>query len=181
MRINYIVLIWSLQSLKKIRTMLISSCKTSRIQINFFFIADFVIIFAFRNEIIICVISSNIAILLLFNDQTSHFRFKISFQIMNETICNIICNTHLYKFLQRMKLIIWYEILMQHKHYFTFVHRTFTNLLQNEHIFDDIFMILNDDFAQILLVMTRDNREMIINANIQQCFLWSRFQQLILR
>jgi hypothetical protein len=70
---------------------------------------------------------------------------------------------------------------MQHKHCFTFVLRTFTNLLQNEHIFDEIFMILNDDFAQILFVVSRDNREAIVNANIQQCFFWSRFRQLILR
>jgi hypothetical protein len=100
---------------------------------------------------------------------------------MNEIICNIIRNTHLYEFLRRTKLIIWNEISMQHKHCFTFVHRTFTNLLQNEHIFNDIFMILNDDFAQILLVMLRDNCETIVNANIQQCFLWSSFRQLILR
>jgi hypothetical protein len=42
-------------------------------------------------------------------------------------------------------------------------------------------MILNDDFAQILLVVSRDNREAIVDANIQQCFFWSRFRQLILR
>ncbi len=72
-------------------------------------------------------------------------------------------------------------MLIQHKHCFTFVHRTFTNLMQNEHIFDDIFMILSDDFVQILLVVSRDNRETIVNANIQQCFFWSRFRQLILR
>ncbi len=124
-----------------------------------------------RNEIVICVISSSIAILLLFDDQTSHFCFKISLQITNETICNIIRNTHFYKFLRRTKLIIWNEMSMQHKHCFTFVHRTFTNLLQNEHIFNDIFMILSDDFAQILFVMSHDNREAIVDVNIQQCFL----------
>jgi hypothetical protein len=70
---------------------------------------------------------------------------------------------------------------MQHKHCFTFVYRTFTNLLQNEHIFDEISMILNDDFAQILFVVSRDNREAIVDANIQQCFFWSRFRQLILQ
>ncbi len=137
--------------------------------------------FCARNEIVICVISSSIATLLLLDDQTSHFRFKISLQITNETICNIIRNTHLYEFLRRMKLIIWDEMSMQHKHCFTFVHRTFTNLLQNEHTFDEIFMILNDDFAQILLVLSRDNRETIVDAIIQQCFFWSRFRSLILR
>ncbi len=137
--------------------------------------------FRARNEIVICVISSSIATLLLFDDQTSHSRFKISLQITNETICNITRNTHLYEFLRRTKLIIWDEMSMQHKHCFTFVHRTFTNLLQNKHIFDEIFMILNDDFAQILFVVSRDNREAIVDANIQQCFFWSRFRQLILR
>jgi hypothetical protein len=42
-------------------------------------------------------------------------------------------------------------------------------------------MILNDDFAQILLVLSRDNRETIVDAIIQQCFFWSRFRSLILR
>ncbi len=137
--------------------------------------------FRARDEIVICVTSSSIATLLLFDDQTSHSRFKISLQITNETICNIIRNTHFYELLRRTKLIIWDEMSMQHKHCFTFVHRTFTNLLQNEHTFDEIFMILSDDFAQILFVVSRDNREAIVDANIQQCFLWSRFRQLILR
>ncbi len=126
--------------------------------------------FRAQNKIVICVTSSSIAILLLFDEQISHFRFKISLQITNEMICNIIRNTHLYKFLRLTKWIIWNEMLMQHKHCFTFVHYTFTNLMQNEHTFDDIFMILSDDFAQILLIMSRDNREEIVDANIQQYF-----------
>ncbi len=137
--------------------------------------------FRARDEIVICVISSSIAILLLFDEHISHSRFKISLQIMNETICNIIHNTHLYEFLRRTKLIIRNEISMQHKHCFTFVHHTFTNLMQNKHTFDDIFMILSDDFAQILFVVSRDNREAIVDVNIQQCFFWARFRQLILR
>jgi ATP-dependent DNA helicase PIF1 len=32
-----------------------------------------------------------------------------------------------------------------------------------------------------LFVVSRDNREAIVDANIQQCFFWSRFRQLILR
>ncbi len=46
MRINCIVLIRSLRSLNKIRTIFIFSCKNSRIQIKSFCIARFVIIFA---------------------------------------------------------------------------------------------------------------------------------------
>jgi hypothetical protein len=32
-------------------------------------------------------------------------------------------------------------------------------------------MTLSDDFAQILFVVSRDNREAIVDANIQQRFL----------
>jgi hypothetical protein len=60
---------------------------------------------------------------------------------------------------------------MQHKHYFTSVHRTFTNLLSNDHVFDDISVVFESDFAQILLVVRRDTREIIVDANIQRCFL----------
>ncbi len=48
MRISCIALIRSLRSSSKIRTILISSCKNSRIQIKSFCIARFVIIFAFE-------------------------------------------------------------------------------------------------------------------------------------
>jgi hypothetical protein len=46
MRINCIALIQSLRSLSKIRIIFIFSCKNSRIQIKFFYIVRFVIIFA---------------------------------------------------------------------------------------------------------------------------------------
>ncbi len=48
MRINYIALIRSLQSSSKIRIMLISSCKNSRVQIKSFCIVRFIITFAFE-------------------------------------------------------------------------------------------------------------------------------------
>ena len=38
---------------------------------------------------------------------------------------------------------------MQNKHYFTTIYCTFTNLMQNNDIFDDISIIFESDFAQI--------------------------------
>jgi hypothetical protein len=55
---------------------------------------------------------------------------------------------------------------MQHKHYFTSVSHTFTNLLSNDYVFDDISVIFENDFAQILLIKRRDTREIIVNTNI---------------
>ncbi len=48
MRINCIVLIWSLRLLNKIRVIFIFSCRNSRKQIKSFCIAHFVVIFAFE-------------------------------------------------------------------------------------------------------------------------------------
>jgi hypothetical protein len=62
--------------------------------------------FSARDEIVICVASSSIAILLLLDDQTSHSRFKIFLQITKNTTCNITRDMHLYELLQRTKLII---------------------------------------------------------------------------
>jgi hypothetical protein len=60
---------------------------------------------------------------------------------------------------------------MQHKHCFTSVYRTLTNIMQNNHVFKEISIVFNEDFAQILFVIKRNNREAIVNVNIQQCFL----------
>jgi hypothetical protein len=55
--------------------------------------------FRARDEIVICVASSSITTLLLLDDQTSYFRFKISLQITKNTTCNIIRDMHLYELL----------------------------------------------------------------------------------
>ena len=49
-----------------------------------------------QNDVMLCVISFEIAVLLLFDDQTFHFRFKISIKIMMNIVCNIIRSSRLY-------------------------------------------------------------------------------------
>ena len=61
------------------------------------------------------------------------------------------------------------------------VHRTFTDLIGNDDLFGGIPMVLGGDFAQILPVVPRGNREAIVAANIQNPSLWPRFQKLFLR
>ena len=46
------------------------------------------------------------------------------------------------------------------------VNRTFTDLLDNDDLFGGIPMVLGGDFAQILPVVPRGNREAIVAANI---------------
>ena len=137
--------------------------------------------FRAENKIVLCIASSGIAALLLPGGQTSHSRFKIPLILNEDSVCNITRNTHLYGLLQRTTLIIWDEVPMQHKQCFMAVHRTFTDLLGNDDLFGGIPMVLGGDFAQILPVVPRGNREAVVAANIQKTFLWSRFQKLFLR
>ena len=100
-----------------------------------------------QNDVMLCVTSFEIAVLLLFDDQTSHFRFKISIEITMNIVCNITRSSRLYNFIRRTKLIIWDEISMQHKYCITIVHRTFLNFMQNKHLFDEISIVFKNDFA----------------------------------
>ena len=69
---------------------------------------------------------------------------------------------------------------MQHKYCITIVHRIFSNFMQNNHLFDEILIVFENDFAQILSVMKNDSRFEIVDANLQQFFIWSLFMKLFL-
>lgn len=124
--------------------------------------------------------ASGIAALLLPGGITSHSRFKIPLNVNEDSVCDIKRNTQLYELIKRTALVIWYEVPMQHKHCFTAVHRTLTDLLDNENLFGGIPMVLGGDFAQILPVVRKGTRATIVEANIQRSFIWPRFQKLFL-
>jgi len=47
---------------------------------------------------------------------------------------------------------------MQYKYCFKMMHHTLQNLLfTNDHVFDEISMIFNDDFVQILSIVQKNN------------------------
>ena len=43
--------------------------------------------------------------------------------------------------------------------------------MQNNHLFNEISIVFEDDFAQILFVMKNDSRLEIIDVNLQQSFI----------
>ena len=137
--------------------------------------------FRAQRKIVLCVASSGIATLLFPGGQSSHSRFKIPIVLHEDSGCNITRNTHLYNLLQKTSLIIWDEVPMQHKYCFHAVHRTFSDLLDEEGIFGGIPIVMGGDFAQILPVIPRGSRHAIVNANIQCSFLWPQFRKLFLQ
>jgi hypothetical protein len=46
---------------------------------------------------------------------------------------------------------------MQHKHNFTIINASLCNILQFSNVFDEISVILDEDFAQITLVISQEN------------------------
>ncbi len=56
---------------------------------------------------------------------------------------------------------------MQHKHNFMIINAFLCNILQFSDVFDEISAILDENFAQITLVISRENQSMQINVSIR--------------
>ena len=129
-------------------------------------------------KVVLCVASSGIAALLLPGGRTSHSRFKIPLSIHEGTTCNVTKNSQLADLLRSTGLIIWDEVLMQHKLCFEAVHRTLQDMRSNDHTFGGIPTILGGDFAQILPVVQKGSRAATVGACIQRSFLWPHLRLL---
>ena len=134
--------------------------------------------FRAQTKIILCMISTSIAAQLLFNERTSHSRFKISIVCHDTLICFITACSELVNLLKHIILIIWDEISMQHKHNFTIINASLCNILQFNDVFDEISAILDENFAQITFVISRENRSVQINVNIRNFWIWNHLTVL---
>ncbi len=134
--------------------------------------------FRAQAKIVLCVISMSIAAQLLLDERTSHFRFKISIVCHDTSICFITARLELVNLLKRTILIIWNEISMQHKHNFTIVNASLCNILQFSDVFDEISAILDENFAQITFVISRENRSAQINVSIRSFWIWNHLTVL---
>ena len=56
---------------------------------------------------------------------------------------------------------------MTHKYCIMIVNRTLRDIRDNDHVFNNVSIIFEDDFTQILSVMKRDNIKVIVTINIQ--------------
>jgi len=78
-----------------------------------------------QGRVAIVVTSSGIAALLLDRGRTTHSRFKIPVQGLNNTsTCYISKDSELVALLQATTLIVWDEAVMMHRHVFEAVNRT---------------------------------------------------------
>src|SRR5436190_3196570 len=85
-----------------------------------------------NRRIALAVASSGIASILLHNGRTSHSRFRIPIDIQPESVCAISAQSALAELLRCTALIIWDEVLAQHRYCFEAVNRTLKDLRKND-------------------------------------------------
>jgi len=83
-----------------------------------------------RGQVALCVASSGIAALLLDEGRTSHSHFKIPLSIHEDSVARLKRNSYMFSVLQQTKVIIWDEVLMQHKYNIDAVDQCLRDLLE---------------------------------------------------
>ncbi|KAF1893496.1 hypothetical protein Lal_00001977 [Lupinus albus] len=114
-----------------------------------------------NTRIVLTVASSGIASLLLPGGRTTHSKFKIPVQSLENSIYNILQGSELAGLLKQTKLIIWDEALMSHKFFFEALDKSLGDIT-----------VFCGGFKQILPVIPRGCRSNIVHATINLSYLW---------
>lgn len=130
-----------------------------------------------QRKIVLAVASSGIASLLLPSGRTAHSRFKLPFDLTNESMCTIKKHTQLADLLIRTDQIIWDEAPMSERRCFETLDRTLRDLLDAPNdVFGKKSIILGGDFRQTLPVKKKSTKQQIIGSCITESYLWKYFR-----
>jgi len=122
--------------------------------------------------------SSRIPAELLPGGRNSHFHFKISLNIHDDSICSITSPLELAELIHSTRLIVWEKIPMQHKYYVGAVGKVLNDICKMSigKKFANILVALGGDFAQILPIVRHSNHGAIVNASIQNPHMCSNLE-----
>ncbi|XP_021992205.1 uncharacterized protein LOC110889021 [Helianthus annuus] len=127
-------------------------------------------------EVVLNVGSSGISSILLDGGRTAYSRFVIPININENSICSIEPNTELGDLIKRATLIIWDEAPMTHKHCFKALDRTMRDIscssqpnMQSKP-FGGKVILFGGDFRQILSVIPKGTRTIIVNASLNSSY-----------
>ncbi|MCO5549078.1 hypothetical protein L7F22_002544 [Adiantum nelumboides] len=116
--------------------------------------------------------SSGISALLLKNGRTAHSRFKIPLDVDNCSTCNIPVQGHLAELIRVCKLIVWDEAPMTNRNAFEAFDRTLQDIMCSLKFFGGKVLLLGGDFRQMLPVVPKGSRSVIVNATLCCSYLW---------
>ncbi|XP_054805534.1 ATP-dependent DNA helicase RRM3-like [Prosopis cineraria] len=123
-------------------------------------------------EIVLTVASSGIVATLLPSGRTAHSRFAILIQITKESVCHIKQNSPFACLIQCTKLIIWDEAPMVQSYCIEAFNRTLRDIMHSNRPFGGKCVVMGGDFRQILLVIPKGIRVIIVDACISSSHLW---------
>jgi len=125
-----------------------------------------------QGQIALAVASSGIAATLLDGGTTAHSRFKIPVEIHATSTCGITAQSPLAALIRNTSLVIWDEAVMQHRHLFEAVDRTFRDIRQDNQPFGGVVVCFCGDFRQILPIVLKGHRGQIVAASLKNSSLW---------
>ncbi|KAM3361987.1 ATP-dependent DNA helicase pif1 isoform X1 [Capsicum galapagoense] len=137
-----------------------------------------------KGEIVLTVASSGIASLLLPGGRTTHSRFVITLNIIEDSTCNIKQGTPLANLIIKTKLIIWDEAPMMHRYCFEALDKSLRDILSfkdssnSQRPSGGETVVFGGDFRKILPVIPKGTRQNIVNATLNCSYLWSHCQLL---
>ena len=135
-----------------------------------------------RSWVVLGVASSGISALLIIGGRTAHSMFKIPVQGLDEdSFCAIPKESQRAELIRHTRLIIWDEAGPQHRNAPEALDRTCRDLRDNNHPFGGITVVFGGDFQQTLPVVKNGTRDDIVNATLQQSYLWQYIHILHLR
>ena len=62
---------------------------------------------------------------------------------------------------------------MQNKHNFAAINATLCDIRSSDALFEEISIVMREDFAQTTSIVSRDNRVAQVNASIRSSWIWS--------
>ncbi|GJS35610.1 ATP-dependent DNA helicase PIF1-like protein [Tanacetum coccineum] len=131
-----------------------------------------------KGEIVLNVASSGIDALLLDGGRTTHSRFAIPINIVEDSLCTISADSDLADLIRETKLIIWDEAPMVNRHCFEAFDRTLRDIATgtynsfSDKVFGVKVIVFGGDFCQILPVIPNGTRQDVVHASLNKSYLW---------
>ncbi|XP_076951543.1 uncharacterized protein LOC143624937 [Bidens hawaiensis] len=128
-------------------------------------------------SIVLAVVASGIASLLLPSGRTTHSRFKIPLDVIDNSLCNIKKNTQLAHLLTETSLIIWDEAPMNDRRCFKSLDRSLRDLFNcKDKPFGGKSVLLGGDFRQTLPIISKASKSTILASSLPRSYLWHSFK-----
>ncbi|GAU51549.1 hypothetical protein TSUD_414120 [Trifolium subterraneum] len=134
-----------------------------------------------QGQIVIATASSGIAATLLPGGRTAHSRFKLPFDAIPGSNCDIRKQTDLANLFRLATAIIWDEAPMTNRYCLEVLDKSLKDVLNSNAPFGGKVMIMGGDFRQVLPVIPKGTKAQTISACIIKSPLWAHTMVIRLR